>query len=100
MARTTQNLTGAEMAALWLQYQEAKDAFSAAIRLRDNGTPETADAFDRTQRAIMDSHTADVLGIAIKLSVFNDTSGGVEIVDGILHDLAAAGIVLPQRAGG
>jgi hypothetical protein len=87
------------MTALWLQYQEAKDAFHAAIRIRDDGTPETADAFDRAQRAIIDAHTIDLAGIAIKLSVLNDTSGGGEIAEGILCDLAAAGVVLPQRAG-
>jgi hypothetical protein len=77
----TQNLTGAEMTALWLQYQEAKDAFNAAIRLRDDGTPETADAFERAQRAIMDAHTVDLAGIAIKLRVLNDTAEGGEIVE-------------------
>ena len=100
MVGTTQNLTGSEMTALWLQYQEAKVAFNAAIRIRDDGTPETSDAFDSAQRSIMDAHTVDVLGIAIKLSVLNDTAGGGEIVEGILRDLAAAGVVLPQRAGG
>jgi hypothetical protein len=100
MVRTTQNLTGAEMTALWLQYQQAKDAFQEAIGIRDDGTPETAAAFDRAQRAIMDAHTVDLVGIAIKLSVLSDTSGGGEIVEGILRDLAAAGVVLPQRAGG
>jgi hypothetical protein len=100
MVRTTQNLTGAEMTALWLQYQEAKDAFHAAIGIRDDGTPETAAAFDRAQRAIMDAHTIDLVGIAIKLSVLNDTAEGGEIVEGILRDLAAAGVVLPQRAEG
>jgi len=48
----------------------------------------------------MDAHTVDLVGIAIKLSVLNDTSGGSEIVEGILRDLAAAGVVLPQRAEG
>jgi hypothetical protein len=100
MARTPQNLTGAKMTALWLQYQEAKEAFHEAIGIRDDGTPETADAFDRAQRAIMDAHTIDLVGIAIKLSVLNDTSGGGEIIEGILRDLAASGVVLPQRAGG
>ncbi len=88
------------MTALWLQYHEAKDAFNAAIGIRDDGTPETADAFDRAQRAIMNAHTVDLVGIAIKLSVLSDTSGGGEIAEGILRDLAAAGVVLPQRAGG
>jgi hypothetical protein len=96
----TQNLTGAEMTALWLQYQEAKDAFSAAIRIQDDGTPETMGAFERAQRAIMDAHTVDLVGIAIKLRALNDTAEGGEIVEGILHDLAAAGVVLPQRSGG
>ena len=94
----TQNLTGAEMTALWLQYQEAKDAFSAAIRIRDDGTPETADGFDRAQRAILEAHTVDLTGIAIKLGVFNDTAGGSELVEGFLRDLAASGVVLPRRA--
>ena len=84
--------------ALWLVYQQAKDAFHAAIGSRDDGTPETAGAFDRAQRAIMDAHTVDLVGIAIKLSVLSDTSGGSEIIEGILHDLAAAGVLLPQRA--
>ena len=100
MARTAQNLSGAEMTALWMQYQEAKDAFSAAIRIQDDGTPETMGAFERAQRTIMDAHTVEVVGIAIKLSVLNDTAPGCEIVDGILRDLAAAGVVLPQRAVG
>ena len=100
MGNTTQNLTGAEMTALWLQYQEAKDAFNAAIGIRDDGTPETADAFDRAQRAIIDAHTVDVLGIAIKFGVLNDTTGGGKIAEGILRDLAAAGVVLPLRSGG
>jgi hypothetical protein len=100
MVRTTQNLTGAEMTALWLQHQQAKDTFHAAIGIRDDGTPETADAFDRAQRAIMDAHTVELVGIAIKLSVLNDTAEGGEIVEGILRDLAAAGVVLPQRAAG
>ena len=95
-----QNLTGAEMTTLWLRYQEAKDAFSAAIRIRDDGTPETMGAFERAQRAIMDACTVDLAGIAIKLRVLNDTAEGGEIVEGILHDLAAAGVVLPQRSGG
>ena len=99
MART-QNLTGAEMTALWLQYQEAEAAFSAAIRIRDDGTPETMGAFERAQLAIMDARTVDLAGIAIKLSVLNDTAPGCEIVEGILRDLAAAGVVLPQRAAG
>jgi hypothetical protein len=96
----TQNLTGAEMTALWLQYQEARHAFNTAIGIRDDGTPETAGAFDRAQRAIMDAHTVDLVGIAIKLSVLRDTAAGCEVTEGILRDLAAAGVVLPQRAGG
>jgi len=39
----------------------------------------------------MDAHTVDVLGIAIKLNVLNDTGEGGEISKGILRDLAAAG---------
>jgi len=73
------------MTALWLQYQEAKDAFSAAIRIQDDGTPETMGAFERAQRAIMDAHTVDSTGIAIKLRVLNDTAEGGEIVEGILR---------------
>ena len=38
----------------------------------------------------MDAHTVDVLGIAIKLNVLNDTGEGGEISKGILRDLAAA----------
>src|ERR1700752_2774446 len=96
----TQNITGPEMAARWLQYQEAKDAFEAAIRIRDDGTPETMAAFEQAQQAIMDAHTVDLVGIAIKLSVINDTAGGSELVEGILRDLAASGVVLPRRAAG
>ncbi|GEP62106.1 hypothetical protein [Reyranella soli] len=86
------------MTALWLQYQETKDAFEAAIRIRDDGTPETMAAFEGAQRAIMDAHTVDLVGIAIKLSVLIDRAQGCEIVDGILRDLAAADVVLLQRA--
>jgi len=88
------------MTALSLQYQEAKEAFNVAIRIQDDGTPETADAFDRAQQAILGAHTVDLLGLAIKLSVFNDTVQGSEVIKGILHDLATAGVVLPQRPKG
>ena len=46
------------MTALWRQYQQAKDTFHAAIGIRADGTPETAAAFDRAQRAIMDALAA------------------------------------------
>ena len=85
------------MAALWLRYQEAKDAFNAAIRIKDDGTPETMAAFEQAQRAVMDAHTVELVGMAIKLSVAKDRDEGGEIVDGILRDLAAAGIFPPRR---
>ena len=93
----TPNLTGAEMMALWLQYQKAKAAFEAAIRIKDDGTPETMAAFEQTQRALMDAHTIDLAGIAIKLRVAKNRDEGGEIIDGILSDLAAAGIFPPRR---
>ena len=93
-----QNLTGAEMTALWLQYQTAANAFEAAIRIKDDGTPETMAAFEQAREAIMAAHTADLSGIAIKLAVLSESDCGDEVTS-IVRDLAAAGIVTPRVAG-
>ena len=57
-------------------------------------------AFEGARRAIMDAHAVDLLDIRIKLSVLNDQAESCEMVNGILLDLAAAGVVLSQRATG
>ncbi|GEP57347.1 hypothetical protein [Reyranella soli] len=93
-----QNLTGAEMAALWLQYQTAANAFEAAIRIKDNGTPETMAAFEEAQQAILHAHTVDLTGIAIKLAVLSESADSTDPISDMVHDLAAAGIVTPRVA--
>ena len=57
-------------------------------------------AFDQAQRAVMDAHTVELVGMAIKLSVAKDRDEGGEIVDGIMQDLAVSGVALPRRAAG
>jgi len=62
-------LSDAEMTALWQAYLAAAEAFDAAIRIKDDGTPETMAAFEEAQSAILEAHTVDLTGIAIKLAV-------------------------------
>jgi hypothetical protein len=97
MARPNANLTGAEMLALWLQYQAAANAFDAAIRIKDDGTPETMAAFEEAQSAILEAHTVDLTGIAIKLAVLGEMADSTDAISVMVRDLSAAGIVTPRR---
>jgi hypothetical protein len=87
---------GGDISVLWLKYQEAANAFDAAIHIKDDGTPETMAAFEEAQRAILEAHTVDLTGIAIKLAVLSEMDVD-ETIRGMVRDLAAAGIVTPRK---
>lgn len=54
-------------------------------------------AFEQARQAIIDAHTVEPTGIAIKLAVLSESACSEEVTS-IARDLAAAGMVTPRLA--